>query len=79
MKGKHMRKYGGVIKLENGTYRHIQPQDTYQTAQRELQKCCMRHRPILTEYWVGELCDRGCGLYEYLDHWFLDEYGEWVF
>lgn len=43
----------------------------------QLQKCCMRHRPMLTEYWVGEIAD--AGLFHYLDHWFLDEYGEWVF
>lgn len=76
MKEKYMR-YGGIIKLRDNVYGHILPQDTYQNAQRELQRCCMRHRPILTEYWVGEIA--GAGQYYYLDHWFLDEYGEWVF
>nr|DAE86471.1 MAG TPA: hypothetical protein [Caudoviricetes sp.] len=76
MKEKHM-KYGGIIKLMDNVYGHILPQDTYEKAQMELQRCCMRCRPILTEYWVGEIAD--AGLYHYLDHWFLDEYGEWVF
>lgn len=78
MKEKYMR-YGGIIKLRDNVYGHILPQDTYEQAQMQLQKCCMRHRPILTEYWVGEMCDCCCGKYHYLDHWFLDEYGEWVF
>lgn len=39
----------------------------------------------LAQDWFGKTvvflnyCITGAGLFHYLDHWFLDEYGEWVF
>lgn len=75
-----MRKYGGYTIDNNGVMHKVMAQDSYDDACRQLQKLCMELGCYKTGYAVGEHEDPDGKIFyfEYLDAYWMDEYGEWV-
>lgn len=75
-----MKKYGGYTIDNNGVVHKVMAQDSYDDACRQLQKLCMELGCYTTGYAVGEHEDLDGKIFyfEYLDVYWMDEYGEWV-
>ena len=73
-------KYGGYTIDNNNVMHKVMALDTYEEACRQLQKLCMEHECYKDGYAVGlhEDPDGKIFYFEYLDTYFMDEYGEWV-
>lgn len=75
-------KYGGFVMDNDGIMHKVMTQDSYDKACRQLQKICMEHGCWKTGYAVGphttEDPDGKIFYLEYLDAYWMDEYGEWV-
>lgn len=75
-------KYGGYT-IDNDNVMHkVMTQDSYDEACRQLQKLCMELGCYKKGYAVGphttEDPDGKIFYFEYLDVYWMDEYGEWV-
>lgn len=73
-------KYGGYT-IDNDNVMHkVMAQDSYDEACRQLQKLCMELECYKDGYAVGphEDPDGEIFYFEYLDTYWMDEYGEWV-
>lgn len=75
-------KYGGYTIDDNNIMHKVMAQDSYDEACRQLQKLCMKLGCYKTGYAVGphteEDPDGKIFYFEYLDTYWMDEYGEWV-
>lgn len=73
-------KYGGYVIDNNNVMHKVMAQDSYNDACRQLQKLCMEHNCYKTGYAVGQHEDPDGKIFyfEYLDVYWMDEYGEWV-
>ena len=73
-------KYGGYTIDNNNVMHKVMAQDSYDEACRQLQKLCMELGCHKTGYAVGphEDPDGKIFYFEYLDTYWMDEYGEWV-
>lgn len=75
-----MKKYGGYTIDNNNVMHKVMALDSYDDACRQLQKLCMELGCYTTGYAVGEHEDPDGKIFyfEYLDVYWMDEYGEWV-
>lgn len=75
-------KYGGFTIDNNNVMHKVMAQDSYDEACRQLQKLCMEHECYKKGYAVEphteEDPDGKIFYFEYLDTYWMDEYGEWV-
>lgn len=73
-------KYGGYTIDKNNVMHKVMAQDSYDEACRQLQKLCMELGCYKTGYAVGQHEDEDGKIFyfEYLDVYWMDEYGEWV-
>ena len=72
--------YGGYTIDKNNVMHKVMAQDSYDEACRQLQKLCMELGCYKTGYAVGQHEDEDGKIFyfEYLDVYWMDEYGEWV-
>lgn len=73
-------KYGGYTIDKDNVMHKVMAQDSYDEACRQLQKLCMELGCYKTGYAVGQHEDEDGKIFyfEYLDVYWMDEYGEWV-